>query len=194
MGYLIAVLVRLLWSLTIGLPFFLIGFVSFLILDIFFPDRNTGFRVLTKIFQWGSCYWFKGIKLVPDEYEVEVEKKRPHKSDVPEVEVGKQKLSYVMLDNGFTGPPDEAMKEKKPMVAKWEQNMGLILKSSRLPGKWVDGEPRRMLREDWEALVKVKLLAAGTLQDTSGQKSTPAEFEQQEKQCIDRIEARWKTR
>ena len=172
MGYAIAVLVRLLWSLTIGLLFFLIGLVLFLILDIFLPSKDTGYRVLTKLFQWGSCYWFKGIKVQTDDYDIEV---------------GKRRQSYVILDNGLTVLAETARKENKPVVADWERNMGRIRKSSGLTGKWVDDEARRMLRGDWETLVNVKLGRAGRLQDESGQKTSPAVLEQQEQKCIARI-------
>ena len=33
-----------------------------LLLDIFAPKRDTGYKVLIRLFQWGSCYWFKGIE------------------------------------------------------------------------------------------------------------------------------------
>ena len=80
------------------------------------------------------------------------------------------------------------------MVAEWEDDKGRILKASGLPGRWVDDSIRPMQQDDWQQLVNIKLLAAGTLKDKPGQKSTPAEFEQQDQKCIDRITARWATR
>ena len=97
MEYAISIIVRLLWSLTIGLPFFLIGFLLFLILDIFFPKEDWGFNVLTRLFQWGSCDWFKGIRF--------------RTRGTMMYKTTKETPSYVILDNGFCGLADEAEKK-----------------------------------------------------------------------------------
>jgi hypothetical protein len=77
--YLFSVVFRLLWSLTIGLVFFLVGLILFLILDILMPNSDRGYRVLNNTYKWGSCYWFKGLKMVTDDFDVDVSKKRKDK-------------------------------------------------------------------------------------------------------------------
>ena len=74
--YVIAIIVRLAWSLTIGLPFFAAGLVAFLLLDILFPSSNNGYVVLNRMYRWGSCYWFAGLRLNVEthHYDVAVEK------------------------------------------------------------------------------------------------------------------------
>ena len=72
----IAIIVRLVWSLTIGFIFFLIGTIAFIVLDILFPKYSVSYKVLTTMYKWGSCHWFKRLRLEVDEYSVQVEKKR----------------------------------------------------------------------------------------------------------------------
>ena len=74
--FLFSIIFRLAWSLTIGLPFFVIGTVLFLILDILVPKSDKGYRVLNTMYKWGSCYWFKGLRMETDDYEISVSKKR----------------------------------------------------------------------------------------------------------------------
>ncbi|EIJ37000.1 hypothetical protein J9253_07730 [Thiothrix litoralis] len=76
--YLVAVIVRFAWSLTIGLPFFVLGLVAFLLIDILFPTSSKGYVILNKMYKWGSCYWFNGLRLnfETDDYDVTVEKQR----------------------------------------------------------------------------------------------------------------------
>lgn len=73
---LFAISIRLAWSLTIGLLFFSIGTVLFILFDVLFPESAISYKVLTNTYKWGSCHWFKRLKLETDEYSVEVEKKR----------------------------------------------------------------------------------------------------------------------
>lgn len=76
-AYTVSVIVRLVWSLTLGLfLFFPLGIIFFVIIDVFFPESDKGYNMLTKMFQWGSCYWFRGIefKLKQEEYELDVKK------------------------------------------------------------------------------------------------------------------------
>lgn len=73
---LFAIIVRLAWSLTIGLVLFSIGTVLFLFFDILFPESSFSYKILTNTYKWGSCHWFKRLKLETDEYSVEVEKRR----------------------------------------------------------------------------------------------------------------------
>jgi len=76
--YVISVIVRTLWSLSIGMVFFLIGIILFLMLEILFPETNKGIVILNKMFLWGSLYWFRGIKfqLEQDDYDMVVEKRK----------------------------------------------------------------------------------------------------------------------
>ena len=74
--YIFGVIFRLAWSLTIGVVFFVIGLVLFLLMDILFPESSKGYVVLNKMYKWGSCYWFKGIKMETDDFDVSVEKNR----------------------------------------------------------------------------------------------------------------------
>jgi hypothetical protein len=78
MGYVISILVRLIWSLSIGLVFFVLGTLLFLILDIFFPASDASYKWLTGFYKWGSCHWFKGIRfgVETDDYDVKVAKVR----------------------------------------------------------------------------------------------------------------------
>jgi hypothetical protein len=79
--YLFQVVLRLAWSFTIGIPFFVLGILAFIVLDILFPEGSYGYVVLNKMAKWGSCYWFRGIKLdfQTDDFEVAVEKQRKTK-------------------------------------------------------------------------------------------------------------------
>lgn len=74
--FLFSIIIRLAYSLTIGLPFFLIGWVLFLLADILFPKSDLGYRILNACFKWGSCYWFKGLRMETDNYDISVSKKR----------------------------------------------------------------------------------------------------------------------
>jgi hypothetical protein len=74
--FLFAIILRLAFSLTIGIPFFLIGWVLFLVADILFPQSDKGYKILNTCFKWGSFYWFKGLKMETDKYDISVSKKR----------------------------------------------------------------------------------------------------------------------
>jgi hypothetical protein len=76
MMYLISVVMRLALSLTLGLPFFIIGGVLFLMLDILFPNSDKGYQALNLFFKWGSFYWFKGLRMETDSYDIAVSKQR----------------------------------------------------------------------------------------------------------------------
>lgn len=78
MGYVIAVVVRLIWSLSVGLLLFALGTVLFVLLDIFRPQSDSGYKCLNALYKWGSCHWFKGIRfgLETDDFDVVVEKRR----------------------------------------------------------------------------------------------------------------------
>jgi len=74
--FVFSVIFRLLWSITIGLPFFIIGLIFFLLFDILSPKSDRGYRILNLMYKWGSCYWFKGLKMEKDEFEINVSKNR----------------------------------------------------------------------------------------------------------------------
>ena len=74
--FLLSVIFRLLWSVTIGLPFFAVGLLLFLLFDILSPNSDRGYKILNTTFKWGSCYWFKGLRMEKDEFDIEVSKKR----------------------------------------------------------------------------------------------------------------------
>lgn len=74
--YFITVLIRLAWSLTIGLAFFLAGLVLFLFLDILLPNSDRGYRVLNALYKIGSLGSFKGLRMEKDEFDISVQKKR----------------------------------------------------------------------------------------------------------------------
>jgi len=81
-GYFISIVVRLVWSLTLGVfLFFPLALLLFIILDIFMPNSNSGYRTLVNICKWGSCHWFKGVnfQMETDDFEVRVEKERQRK-------------------------------------------------------------------------------------------------------------------
>ncbi len=79
--YVLGAIFRLVYSLTFGVPFFVMGFLVFLFLDIFFPESSKSYVFLTNFFKWGSCYWFKGVKLETDDFEVHVQKQRKLNGD-----------------------------------------------------------------------------------------------------------------
>jgi len=72
----VAIVVRSLWSLTIGIPFFIVGLLGFLALDIAKPNSDKGYMLLTNMYKWGSCHWFKQVKLETQDYEVDVRKRK----------------------------------------------------------------------------------------------------------------------
>lgn len=74
--FLLSIVIRLVFSLTIGLPFFFLGWALFLISDILFPKSDRGYRILNTFFKWGSLYWFKGLKMETDSYDIAVSKRR----------------------------------------------------------------------------------------------------------------------
>lgn len=74
--FIFSIFFRILWACTIGLVFFAIGLILFLILDILLPKSDQGYRVLNTMYKWGSCYWFKGIRMERDDFEINVSKKR----------------------------------------------------------------------------------------------------------------------
>ena len=74
--FIFSVVFRLLWSATIGLPFFIIGLILFLFFDILFPKSDRGYKLLNAMYKWGSCYWFKGLRMEKDKFEIDVTKRR----------------------------------------------------------------------------------------------------------------------
>lgn len=76
----LSILFRFLWSVTIGLVFFAIGLVLFLLFDILHPSSDRGYRILNYMYKIGSLGSFKGlsigITMERDDYDVTVEKKR----------------------------------------------------------------------------------------------------------------------
>jgi hypothetical protein len=74
--FIFSIIFRLLWSVTIGLPFFVVGLILFLLFDIFSPKSDRGYKILNTMYKWGSCYWFKGLRMEKDEFEIDVTKRR----------------------------------------------------------------------------------------------------------------------
>lgn len=74
--FIIAIVIRLAWSLTIGLVFFASGLLLFILLDIFAPHSNSGYKVLNIMYKIGSLGVFKGLRLEQDNFDINVEKKR----------------------------------------------------------------------------------------------------------------------
>jgi hypothetical protein len=74
--FIFSIIFRLFWSLTIGIPIFLVGLVLFLLFDILSPKSDRGYRILNSMYKWGSCYWFKGLRMEKDEFEINVTKNR----------------------------------------------------------------------------------------------------------------------
>lgn len=74
--YLITVLIRLIWSTTIGLPFFLVGLTLFLVLDILLPNSDLGYKALNTLYKIGSLGSFKGLRMEKDRFDISVQKKR----------------------------------------------------------------------------------------------------------------------
>ena len=72
----VAIVVRTVWSLTIGIPFFIAGLIGFLVLDITQPNSDKGYILLTNMYKWGSCHWFKQVKLETQDFEVDVKKRK----------------------------------------------------------------------------------------------------------------------
>ncbi len=81
---LLVIIVRIIWSLSIGLIFFILGLIGFLVLDIFSPKTSTGYKFLNQMYKWGSLGGLKGFRfrvdvdmgLEPDDFVIDVEKKR----------------------------------------------------------------------------------------------------------------------
>ena len=71
-----SIIFRMLWSLSIGLPFFALGLILFLLFDIFSPKSDSGYRILNAMYKWGSCYWFKGVRMETDDFEIDIKKRR----------------------------------------------------------------------------------------------------------------------
>lgn len=74
--YVLSIIIRLVWSFTIGVFFFAIGLVLFLLLDILMPSSDRGYRVLNTMCKIGSMGWFKGLRLEKDDFDINVEKRR----------------------------------------------------------------------------------------------------------------------
>ena len=74
--YLIAIPFRLVWTFTIGLPFFLLGTILFILLDIFSPKSDVSYKTLSSIYKFATLGLFKGLRLEKDEYDVSVSKVR----------------------------------------------------------------------------------------------------------------------
>ena len=74
--YLISVIIRLAWSLTIGLFFFGIGLALFLLFDILSPNSDKGYKVLNSMYKIGSLGAFKGLRMEKDDFNISVQKTR----------------------------------------------------------------------------------------------------------------------
>jgi hypothetical protein len=74
--FMVTALIRLIWSLTIGLVFFILGLVLFLLFDIFKPSSDVGYRILNSMYKFGSLGVFKGLRMVQDQFDIRVEKRR----------------------------------------------------------------------------------------------------------------------
>lgn len=72
----ISILVRACWSFTIGMVFFTVGLVLFIIIDIIYPKSNRSYEILTTLYKWGSCHWFKQLKLETEDFDIQVKKSR----------------------------------------------------------------------------------------------------------------------
>ncbi|NLN93481.1 MAG: hypothetical protein GX130_09280 [Candidatus Hydrogenedens sp.] len=60
-GHIVVVLIRTVWSLSIGLVFFVIGTVLYVMLDILYPKKDYGAKMLTKLYEIGSLAWLARI-------------------------------------------------------------------------------------------------------------------------------------
>ncbi len=74
--YFVTVIIRLAWSLTVGLPFFALGLILFLLLDILLPGSDKGYKVLTVLYKVGSLGAFKGLRMEKDEFDINLQKRR----------------------------------------------------------------------------------------------------------------------
>lgn len=74
--YAITIVIRLIWSITIGLVFFAIGLVLFLLFDILMPSSDRGYKILNYMYKLGSLGAFKGLRMEKDQFDINVEKKR----------------------------------------------------------------------------------------------------------------------
>lgn len=76
--YALTIAIRLAWSLSIGIVFFVVGLIFFLIFDILMPNSDKGYKFLNYMYKIGSLGSFKGLKmhLEQDNFAVSVEKKR----------------------------------------------------------------------------------------------------------------------
>ena len=80
-------ILRLLWVLTVGVfVMFPLGTLIFIITDLFFPKSDKSYGALVTMYKWGSCHWFKGIRLSmqTDDYEVQVKIKEIESVDKKE--------------------------------------------------------------------------------------------------------------
>lgn len=74
--FIITAVIRFAWSLTVGLLFFVVGLVLFLIFDILKPSSDLGYRILNAMFKFGSLGVFKGLRMEQDQFDIRVEKRR----------------------------------------------------------------------------------------------------------------------
>lgn len=74
--FIVTSIIRLIWSLTIGLIFFVLGLILFLLFDIFKPSSDLGYRILNSMYKFGSLGVFKGLRMVHDQFDIRVEKRR----------------------------------------------------------------------------------------------------------------------
>lgn len=74
--FIITAVIRLMWSLTVGLFFFALGLILFLLFDIFKPSSDLGYRILNSMYKFGSLGVFKGLRMVQDQFDIRVEKRR----------------------------------------------------------------------------------------------------------------------
>lgn len=73
---LVSIIVRSAWSFTVGIPFFVVGLLLFVITEIILPESDISYKILTNMYKWGSCHWFKQVRLETDDYDVDVKKHR----------------------------------------------------------------------------------------------------------------------
>ena len=74
--YALTIVIRLIWSVTIGIVFFAIGLILFLLFDILMPSSDRGYRILNLMYKIGSLGSFKGLRMEQDNFDINVEKKR----------------------------------------------------------------------------------------------------------------------
>lgn len=79
--YVLTIIIRLAWSISIGMIFFAIGLILFVLLDVLMPSSDKGYKALNYMYKYGSLGVFKGLRLEQDNFAVNVEKKRKDQYD-----------------------------------------------------------------------------------------------------------------